>query len=58
MQEFGLKLFEITSSGLTHSLSDDIPYGQYLQTFFYPETYNVEFYLNFKCKNISLFFHK
>ena len=41
--ELGFKLYEITSNGLTNSLSDDIPLGQYFQTFFYPETYNVVF---------------
>lgn len=38
----GHDLYEATSSGLTFSMSEDVPFGQYFQTFLYPETYNVK----------------
>lgn len=37
----GLDLYEATSNGLTYSLAEDIPFGQYFQTFLFPETFNV-----------------
>lgn len=41
LQAIGSNLYEITSSGLTNSMADDIPFGPYFQTFLFPETYNV-----------------
>lgn len=51
---FGHDLYEATSNGLTFSMSEDVPFGQYFQTFLFPETYNVHLFRfkNFQINNL------
>jgi len=37
----GYQLYEITSSGLTHTSKDHFPKGELFDKLFFPETYNV-----------------